>query len=582
MSAVSDGSGGTSTGVSHQLATLVPSFDPAKGDDLQIYQQKVELVLSAWPKDKIHELVTRLILNCSGSAFQKLQLHHGELLENDVKSVKKVIELLGGHWGKIGLERQYEDAEQALFHTAQLPDESNDSFIARADVMWSKLLARKLTIADLQAFILLRGSNLSPEEKKKVILESDQSLEGKLTVQRVAEAIRLLGASFFMEMTGQKKNPKTKVYSSDTLVTEEDDGDPTLHTAEEYNEEDFEEAMLLEGDPDAALIADFEQAASDLIQEDPDLSAAYTSYQDARRRLAEKFRNRGFWPTSRAGGSNTAPTKGKGFGKGGGKGRGSFGGMKPKRSLQDRILNSFCRQCGRKGHWRAECPYRQSNPSQSGGNSAPTATTGSMPTSTLTVDQEDAALPLEFLMIPEVSESTLDVPVPSFMPICVSQGFHKSHYQGMIHGESVYDSGNRGGQLSAMQRLQSWGFRNERPPETRLTELVKARVHSRKPVDPTTCQKSHADPDTASDRQDSVACFATHGSFGILDLGASKTVIGSDSLPELIQSLDESTRQGLQRTACHITFRFGNQATLTSKQALILPLGSLKHPVFNQ
>ena len=92
-----------------------------------VYKQKVELLLSAWPKDKINELITGLILNCQGSAFQKLQLHHSELLENREKSVKKLIQLLGGHWGKIGLEKQYEDAEQALFNTVQYPHESNDS-----------------------------------------------------------------------------------------------------------------------------------------------------------------------------------------------------------------------------------------------------------------------------------------------------------------------------------------------------------------------------------------------------------------------------------------------------------------------
>ena len=49
-------------GISNQLAALVPSFDPSR-DDLQVYQQKVQLVLSVWPTNRIFELVTRLILN---------------------------------------------------------------------------------------------------------------------------------------------------------------------------------------------------------------------------------------------------------------------------------------------------------------------------------------------------------------------------------------------------------------------------------------------------------------------------------------------------------------------------------------
>jgi len=72
------------------------------------------------------------------------------------------------------------------------------------------------------------------------------------------------------------------------------------------------------------------------------------------------------------------------------------------------------------------------------------------------------------------------------------------------------------------------------------------------------------------------ACFASHGSFGILDLGASKTVIGSDNVAELIQSLDSDIRRQLTRCPCNITFKFGNQATLTSQQALVIPIGFLK------
>ena len=61
MTTTSDGDGGTQAGVGMNLATLVPTFDPSK-DDMQTYQQKVELLMTAWPKTKIPELVTRLIL----------------------------------------------------------------------------------------------------------------------------------------------------------------------------------------------------------------------------------------------------------------------------------------------------------------------------------------------------------------------------------------------------------------------------------------------------------------------------------------------------------------------------------------
>ena len=60
------------------------------------------------------------------------------------------------------------------------------------------------------------------------------------------------------------------------------------------------------------------------------------------------------------------------------------------------------------------------------------------------------------------------------------------------------------------------------------------------------------------------ALFATHSTFGVLDLGASKTVIGADNIRELIEGLDPIIQKGLSRCQCDVTFRFGNQGTLTS------------------
>ena len=91
--------------VSNQLAVLVPQFDPST-DNVEIWSSKVELLLHAWPQGKILELITRLILGCKGTAYQKLQLHQKELLVNDTASVKKLVELVGGTWGGQSLLRR--------------------------------------------------------------------------------------------------------------------------------------------------------------------------------------------------------------------------------------------------------------------------------------------------------------------------------------------------------------------------------------------------------------------------------------------------------------------------------------------
>ena len=196
MPETSDGAESSYTTVNNQLANLVPSFDPSK-DDLQVYQQKVALLLEAWPSGKYTELATRLILNCAGSAFKKLQLHQAELMVNDRKSIQRIVELLGGHWGQIHLEQKYEFAERALYKCMQKSDESADSYLARADIMRTELNSKKFQLSDLQAYVTLRGSILSAEDKKRVLIDADVTDKGELTVARVGASIRMLGAGFF-------------------------------------------------------------------------------------------------------------------------------------------------------------------------------------------------------------------------------------------------------------------------------------------------------------------------------------------------------------------------------------------------
>lgn len=210
-----------STLVPSQLAALVPTYDPSK-DDLEIFTQKVELLSTTWPSDKFGELATRLILGCSGTAFLKLQQHRDTLTVNDKKSVQKIIEILGGQWGQIPLERKYEAAERALYRCMQRSDETNDSFLARADVLWQDLLNKGIKVEELQAYVTLRGSNLGPEDKKKVIMDCD-SVDGKLSMKKVASAVRMLGAGFFHEMTTGKRSTKLKVYDQAVLMAEDED-----------------------------------------------------------------------------------------------------------------------------------------------------------------------------------------------------------------------------------------------------------------------------------------------------------------------------------------------------------------------
>ena len=206
------------------------------------------------------------------------------------------MELLGGHWGKIPLQTQYQDAEHALFETPQHQDESNDSYIARADILWSRLLDQKMDISEVQAYILLRGSLLSIEEKKRVVLESEK--DGKLTVERVTDAIRNPKSSVLSGITGQKKGTRTKVYEHanlalDASVDDRNDHEAALNAADDIVD-DFIEEMIQEGDSDALLISGYEQAMTKtLMQEDAEFATAYSAYQQARHRFRNDTRTEG-------------------------------------------------------------------------------------------------------------------------------------------------------------------------------------------------------------------------------------------------------------------------------------------------
>eukprot|EP00435_Cladocopium_sp_Y103_P014544 s4904_g3.t1 len=295
---MSEASGGeTATYVPKELASLVPSFDPAV-DNVEIWTSKVELLLSTWPATKLNELATRLILGCKGTAYQKFQLLRGEVLTNDEKGIQRLVEIVGGTWGQVPLEKKFELAERALFRSQQKADESAESYLSRCDVIWTELLSKKMTLAELQAYIVLRGSKLAPDDKKRVIVESKDTKDHALAMKDVTSAIRLLGSGFFQDYTGIRRDKTGKTYDHTALhMDDEHEGDHDAYTLyDEGNDDDWLEILAAENDEDAILVMQFEDSIAETVQSDSELAAFYSSYQEARRRLSERVKVRGFWP----------------------------------------------------------------------------------------------------------------------------------------------------------------------------------------------------------------------------------------------------------------------------------------------
>ena len=544
---MSEASGGETTGiVPKELASLVPSFDPAT-DNVDIWTSKVELLLATWPTTKLNELATRLILGCKGTAYQKLQLLRNEVLTNDEKGIQRLVEIVGGTWGQIPLEKRFELAERALYRCTQKADETSDSYLSRCDVVWTEVLARQMTLAELQAYVILRGSKLLPEDKKRVIVETKESKDSELTMKSVTSAIRLLGSGFFQDYTGLKRDKNAKTYDHMAYHMDDDnEGEQETFLAhEELLEDDVLEALAAENDEDAILVMQFEDSISETIQADAELSAYYSSYQDARRRLSERVKVRGFWPVSRR------FDKGQGK-KGKGKGKGKFSFSGPG-SLAKRIANSFCRICMQKGHWKNECPQKSNASSSQPSNNA----SASVAPTSFVVTEDD--VPDEIAQF-----AVVDVQDHSSESACFHVGVDNVRW-GLINRGKITGECNKF--AKAFHTRWKHTLRTMKPSEKcrRAVPMPKQQPLVPDPIDAQILPEATCD-----------AYFATTGATGIVDLGASQTVVGEHQVKELLSSLPEEIQHQVQRTSCHLTFRFGNQQTLTSRHALLLPLGRVK------
>ena len=162
--------------------------------------------------------------------------------------------------------------------------------------------------------------------------------------------------------------------------------------------------------------------------------------------------------------------------------------------------------------------------------------------------EESNALPVEFMQLPMVHEESLDVPSLQEINMVISpieavrERLRKCGKRGKCDDDDDDDDDNP---MTSLPRNDQ----TDEPPENSLQASVR--------------------------EQPEVAFFSTQGTCGILDTGASKSVIGNKLLPALIESLTPHVRQQVFRTSCDITFRFGNQGTLDSQHALVVPLKSV-------
>ena len=254
-----EGSTATSSAVSGEQGyqqlpwTAIPKFIPGTTDVTE-YTKKLEFLAAMWPKEHLSQLAPRAALLCEGSAFKKVAgLAPDKLKANDVSGVKLLVDTLGGLWGRTAVEQKYDTFERAIFGTIQKADETNDSYLARHDIHFEELLAQGVSFEEVRAYILLRQSSLTAEDRKRIVVE----LDGQLSYKKVCASVRLLGSRFFSDF-GQRGSIKTKTYDAHMV---EDAGSEEVERAYQASttvsseEPDFEldaefiEAMIAVGGP---------------------------------------------------------------------------------------------------------------------------------------------------------------------------------------------------------------------------------------------------------------------------------------------------------------------------------------------
>ena len=209
---------------------------------------RLKFLKELWPEEHIHLLGPRGSKWRAPRSRRLLDWHR----KSCASQMASRYETLGGSWGKTQTEERYHFFVQTIYQVAQKNDETDDSYLARHDAFFEELLARKVTIQEARAYILLRHSLLTPEEKKKVVVEA----RGDLKYEDTVRTIRLLGSKFFGDLqqrnagsTGSSKSlARSRVYD-------------IHHTKGDVEEEAY--ASFEEGPSDEAILCFFLESHND-------------------------------------------------------------------------------------------------------------------------------------------------------------------------------------------------------------------------------------------------------------------------------------------------------------------------------
>eukprot|EP00439_Symbiodinium_sp_Y106_P051141 s6716_g6.t2 len=284
----------------------------------------------------------RLLDNLHGEAWRVCQdlLSSPEALraEDGYKAVLKCLQSIE----KVGVVKKTEAFDAFFDKCFRKRGQSIDMYIRERNEKWADLkdLAEVSMTDDLLAYFLLRGVNLSKEEKRSILLanQSDYSSAGIEKALRVSffdvhekERSRDWGPGA-RKPKGLGKRPQYAHAVEETTQDEDDDWECENETDDFYAnaaaEEEEGEGPEAEAEAEPSEQSDLGASGDDLVYQ------AYASYKESRKKLREVQKARGF----------TKPR--------------SQHGDDRRQALEREKQRSRCAACNRIGHWAGDpaCP----------------------------------------------------------------------------------------------------------------------------------------------------------------------------------------------------------------------------------
>ena len=241
--------------------------------------QKVRFLHGVLPSKDKPNLAPRLAMQCKGTVWNQVRMLDPSKLAQPDTGVDYLLDALSS-WEKTSEMKTFELFEKALYKVNQRSDEAANSYSLKMRTAFADL-GDKLSLKDVQAFVLLRQSALNNEDKKRVLTMT----AGSMDLTRIEQAMRTLSTKVLLS-AGE---PKKKVYPANFVEQDEtgvnmaeDEGNFQSTFNVSVDEEDILTAEHIEqlagqGEEGALVIQQFEQDFEEMMQGIPDLQQALIS-----------------------------------------------------------------------------------------------------------------------------------------------------------------------------------------------------------------------------------------------------------------------------------------------------------------